>query len=479
MNLTRIGAATVLFAGLFGCASAPPIETPELTMTVPNEWTGGALALGVVSPDWWTDFGDDALSAAIETAVEQNYDLQAAAARLELAAADARVAAGSLMPSLQASYNSIRRKQNFIGFPIPGAEDRVLSTVFTNHSSSIDVSWEIDLWRKLRAGEQASLADLQRSAADLRGAQLSIAGQTAKTWFAIAEAQQQVELSEATVNNFRQSAERVRDRFESGIRPALDLRQSLLNLSNAEAQLAQRYQQLDAAKRQLDVLLGRYAAGQVTAPDNLPETPVAIPAGLPADLVARRPDLVAAERSVAASEARLQVARKELLPSISLTANTGTSTNALRSLLSGDFSVWGLVSNVVAPLWQGGRLRAQIDRAEAQTAEILATYVNTALVAYAEVETTLAAEAFLSDREQHLVISVEQARAAERLADERYSTGLDAYITVLDSQRSAFQAEADLIAARRLRLDNRVDLYLALGGGFEQLDSLLELTTTN
>ena len=232
-------------------------------------------------------------------------------------------------------------------------------------------------------------------------------------------------------------------------------------------------------KRQLDVLLGRYADDQVIAPNTLPETPAEIPAGLPADLVARRPDLAAAERSVAASEARLQVARKELLPSISLTANTGTSTNALRSLLNGDFSVWGLVSNVVAPLWQGGRLRAQIDRAEAQAAEILATYVNTALVAYAEVETTLAAEAFLSGREQHLVTSVEQARAAERLADERYSAGLDAYITVLDSQRSAFQAEADLIAARRLRLDNRVDLYLALGGGFEQLDSLLEPKITN
>ena len=216
-------------------------------MAVPDEWSGGTLAAGVVAPDWWTDFDDDALSVAIETAVEQNYDLQAAAARLQLAAADARVAAGSLMPSLQASYNGIRRKQNFVGFPIPGAEDRVLSTVFTNQSSSIDVSWEIDLWRKLRAGEQAALADLQRSAADLRGAQLSIAGQTAKAWFAIAEAQQQVELSEATVGNFRQSAERVRDRFESGVRPALDLRQSLLNLSNAEAQLDQRYQQLDAA----------------------------------------------------------------------------------------------------------------------------------------------------------------------------------------------------------------------------------------
>jgi len=471
MTSVRMSLLVPLLSSAFGCVSAPPIEVPELTMTIPDSWTGAEVEVGSIDPNWWTDFGDDALATTVETAIEENYDLQAAAARLEQAAADARAASGALMPSVQAAYNGIRRKQNFVGFPIPGAEGRVLSTVFTNQTLSFDVSWEVDLWRKLRAGEQASLADLQRSAADLRGAQLSIAGQTTKAWFAIAEAQQQVELSEATVGNFRESSERVRDRFESGIRPALDLRLSLLNLSNAEAQLDQRHQQLDAAKRQLDILVGRYADGNVTPPANLPSTPAAVPSGLPADLVARRPDLVAAERAVAASEARLQVARRELLPTISLTANTGTSTNALRSILDGDFSVWGFVGNLVAPLWQGGRLRAQISRAEAQVAEVLASYVNTALVAYAEVETALAAEEFLADREIHLVTSVEQARAAERLADERYSAGLDTYITVLDSQRSAFQAEVELITARRFRLDNRVDLYLALGGGFEQLAS--------
>ena len=205
--------------------------------------------------------------------------------------------------------------------------------------------------------------------------------------------------------------------------------------------------------------------------------PPAVPAGVPADLVARRPDLVAAERQVAASEARLRVARRELLPSFSLTANTGTSTNALRTLLNGDFGVWGLVGNVVAPLWQGGRLRAEISRADARVAEVLATYVNTALLAYSEVETALAAEEYLADRVVHLTTSVEQARAAERLADERYRTGLDTYITVLDSQRSAFQAESQLIAARRLRLENRVDLYLALGGGFERLESPITMNS--
>ena len=475
-RVVPLAAAAALGAG---CVTALPVERPEIRVSVPADWTAGEVAGGEIAPDWWTDFGDDELSAAIGTVLERNLDLRAAAARLELAAADARVAAAALQPQVQASYSGSRRKQNFVGFPIPGAEDRVLSTVFTNQGVSLDTTWEVDLWGKLRTSEQAALADLQRSAADLRGAQLSIAGQTAKAWFARAEAQQQVLLSQATVESFGESVDRVRDRFESGVRPALDLRLAMLNLSNAQAQLAQRRQQLDASTRQLEVLLAQYAGGDISPPPNLPAMPAAVPAGVPADLVARRPDLVAAERQVAASEARLRVARRELLPSFSLTANTGTSTNALRSLLNGDFAVWGLVGNVLGPLWQGGRLRAQISRAEAQVAEVLATYVNTALVAYSEVETALAAEEYMADRVVHLTTSVEQARAAERLADERYRTGLDTYITVLDSQRSLFQAESELIAARRLRLENRVDLYLALGGGFEQLESPITMANPN
>ena len=225
------------------------------------------------------------------------------------------------------------------------------------------------------------------------------------------------------------------------------------------------------------MLLGQYPDGTTDTPPSLPAATPAVPGGLPADLVGRRPDLVAAERNLAASEARLSVARTELLPQITLTAATGTATNSVRSLIDGDFSVWSFLANVVAPLWQGGRLRAQISQAEARSAEALATYANTALAAYAEVETALAAEQFLREREQHLTTSVTQARAAERLADERYRAGLKTYITVFDSQRSAVQAEGDLLAARRLRLENRVDLYLALGGGFEQLESPFQLET--
>ena len=473
--MTRRLATLALCAAAAGCATAPPVAVPDIGVPAPPAWTAADTPPGRLAIDWWTDFGDDGLEAAVQAALTGNFDLQAAAARLEIAAADARLAAAELWPSVDARYNGARQQQNFVGLPIPGAEDEVLSTIFTNHGVSLDVSWEIDLWGRLRAASQLVLANLQASAADLRGAQLSMAGQTAKAWFATAEAQQQIDLSRETVQSYRESADQVRGRFEAGIRPPLDLRLALLNLANAEAALDQRLQQFDAAVRQLKVLLGEYADDVIDAPLALPELTPNVPGGLPADLVARRPDLVVAERLLAAAEANLGIAQRNRFPNIALTASTGTATNALRSLLDGDFSVWSLLANVTAPLWQGGRLREEVNRAEAESAEALATYANAVLTAYAEVETALAADEFLQRRERHLGVAAEQAQAAAVLAYERYITGLEPYVTVLDSQRSAFQAEGELIAARRQRLDNRVDLYLALGGGFEQLDSPFNL----
>ena len=455
-----------------GCATAPLEDRPAFDARVPAAWTARGDTGGRPAPAWWTDFGDPGLDDVVQLALRQNYNLQAAAARLEQALADSRIAGADLQPQLQVGLNGSQRKQNFIGFPIPGAEDRVLSTVFTNYGVSLDLTWEADLWGRLLAGARAALADLQSRAADLRGAQLSLAGQTTKAWFAIAEAQQQLRLAEASVASFRASSEQVRERFEQGLRPALDVRLALSNLASAEALREQRGQQFDAAVRQIEVLLGRYASGTIAIPSTLPAAPAVIPGGLPAELVRRRPDVVAAERRIAAARQRLQVAQRDLYPRISLTANAGTATGALQDLIKRDFGVWTLLGNVIQPLLQGGRLRAAVDRAEFRAAEELAVYANTALQAFLEVETALAAEEYLVERERYLAIAAEQSRAAEIIADDRYLAGLDDYITVLESQRLALQAEGDLIAARRQRLENRVDLYLALGGGFDQAPAM-------
>ncbi len=464
--------ATLLLS--VGCASAPPVRDLPLDTPPPDQWTASPTVAGALESSWWDDFGQPALTSVVEIALEQNYDLQAAAARVDQAEAQAKIAGADLQPQVQADFAGSRRKQNFIGFPIPGGEGSVLSTRSTNLGVSLNIGWELDLWGRLGARASAALADLQVSAADLRGARLSIAGQTAKAWFATAWASQQVALAQESVESFRVSTDQVRQRFLTGIRPSLDLRLSLANLAAAEALLERRNQELDRAVRQLEVLLGRYPGRDIPTPELLPGTPPEIPAGLPSNLIARRPDLVAAERRLGAADARWMAARRDLYPRLSLTASGGTSSRAFSDLVDGDFSVWSLAFNLAQPLFQGGRLRAAVDRAEGSSDEAEATYASAALRAYIEVESALAAEKTLAAGERHLATAAEQSRAAQGLAEDRYRRGLSDYITVLESQRRALTAESELINARRQRLDNRVDLYLALGGGFDR--SQIELS---
>jgi len=451
-----------------GCVKAPPVETPAMPVQVPAVWTASEAASSELDPAWWRTFGDENLNRVVSEALETNYDLAVAAARLEQASADAKVAAADLYPQVSAALSGSRRKQNFVGFPIPGREGRVLSSLSTSLGLSVQVSWEADLWGRVSAGARASLASYQATAADLDGARLSIAGRTVKSWFAAAEAVEQLRLAEATRASFQESADQVRQRYQAGIRPSLDYRLSLANLAAAEANLFNRQRQLDLAKRQLEVLLGRYPGADVQTPRSLVATPREIPPGLPAELVARRPDLAAAERRLAASGELVSVARRARYPSLSLTAAGGTVTGALTDLLNGNFGVWSLVGNLVQPVFEGGRIRANIERAEASEDEGLATYINAVLTAYLEVEQALAAEQFLADQETALAEASGQSTAAERLADDRYRSGLEDYVTVLESQRRSFDAESALISIRRVRLDNRVDLYLSLGGGFDR-----------
>jgi outer membrane protein TolC len=249
------------------CASAPPVHDLQLDAPVPDRWTAASPPAEEIGQTWWTDFGQPDLTSAVQTALEHNYDLKAAAARVEQAEAQAKIAGADLQPQVQADMAGARRKQNFIGFPIPRREESVLSTTSTNLGVSLDVTWEIDLWGRLGARASAAVADYQLTAADLHGARLSIAGQTVKAWFTTAGAYQQVALAQQTVESFRSSTEQVRQRFLSGIRPPLDLRLSLANLAAAEALLERRREQLDRSVRQLSADIRE---GSVRLPRSFP-----------------------------------------------------------------------------------------------------------------------------------------------------------------------------------------------------------------
>ncbi len=461
----KLALPLALSAFVLSCASAPKVEYPDLDLATPANWTA-STPTGSIADDWWRDLGTTRLDSLITQALAQNYDLKGAATRLAQAQAQAKAAGAPLLPQLNGTGNGSKRKQNFVGFPIPGSAGQVLSSTSTSYGVNLNLSWEVDLWGRLRAGTQAAIADAQAAEADWAGARLSLAAQTARAYFAAVEAGRQVELAHATVENYRVSTEQIQRRYRRGLRSSLDLRLGRSSLAAAQATLEQRRQQQDISLRQLELLLGRYPSASIAVGSELPAVNGAVPAGLPADLIARRPDLIAAERRLVAAERRLVSARRALLPSISLTASTGRSSSALGDLLDGDFSVWNLVGNISQPFLQGGRLRAGVDQAAGAAEGALFGYAQSALRAYGEVETRLSSEGFLADQEQALATAATEATAARVLAEERYARGLSNLITLLESQRRAFDAQSRLLSIKRQRLDARVDLYLALGGGF-------------
>ena len=455
---------------LVGCTRQLPPPEHTFRLIAPDQWSGGDLAPVPAGTDWWTYFGNVELERLVAEALEGNHDLRAAAARIETARQDAIVAGVPLLPDANVTINRSQQRQNFIGFPIPGRENTVLSTTSTNYGLRLNASWEPDLWGRIRSGETAAVTNTRIRFADLLAARLSLSGQVARTWFAAVEAERQVDLAEATLESFRFSSERVRARFQGGLRPALDLRLALAEVARAEASLEQRREQRDRRVRQLESLMGRYPEGDYALGADLPALPEVVPGGLPAELVHRRPDLVAAELQLVAADTRIAAAQADLRPRFSLTWGTGTSSGSLIDLIDNDLFVWNFVGNLVQPLFNNGRLKATVARNESQAEEAVANYESRLLQSYREVESALAAEEVLARRERALEEAVLHSSAARTLAEQRYQAGLTGIVTVLAAQRTAYNSESQLLGIRRTRLDNRVDLHLALGGGFDMDD---------
>ena len=416
-------------------------------------------------------FGDKQLSSFVREALAHNRDLKAANSRIEIALANAKIAGADLYPQIDGNFSSRRQKQNFIGFPFGGGGGGVPSATFNQFGLSLDISWEIDLWGRIRAAESAAVAQFEASSFDLATAQLSLAGQSVKAWFALAEARDQLALSQQTLSVFSDTEGIIRDRFEGGIEDAGRGNASQLLLSEADVATAQdtleaRRELVERTTRQLEVLAGRYPAGKAGKSARLPSFPAKTPIDLPGTLLDRRPDLAAAERRIAAADKSLLEAKRAVLPAISLTSGGGTSSNDITDLLDGNFSVWSLAGNIAQPILRGGVLRAGKARREAERDLAAANFEQAALTAFAEVENALAAEKYLANRVQSLTRAAQLSDDAYNRALQEYTGGTGDLLTLLTSQQTTFNRKSQLIALRRLRLENRVDLYLALGGSF-------------
>ena len=452
-----------------GCLAPDPDELrPELDELIrgglPDAWAGPSGAEGAVADrPFWETFGDATLDQLVVEALEHNQDLVASAERLRAAAARSMVARSARSPQIQGRVDGSRQDQTFVGFPLfPGP----LESEYDQWSAAIDLSWELDLWGKLAAGVDAAEAEVEAVRADVAAARLSVAAQVAITWFGLREAAEQVALAEATVDTYERSLKVVRDRSELGLAGSLDLKLSQANVAGSRAQLSRVTRARDVVARQLEVLLGRYPEADLRSEGGFDGLPPAVPAGIPADVLARRPDMVSLERRMASAEAAARQARLDRWPSVALTASGGLTNEDLQGILDGDFSIWSLAGRVTAPLVDGGRREARIDESLATLREVRARFASAALRAFFEVENALAAEVRIAERLRFLEEAARLSEEATALADDQYTRGLVSIELVLEAQRRELQARSAFLETRRELFQNRVDLHVALGGGF-------------
>lgn len=453
-----------------GCWGAPDVRTPKLGFEVPPRYVSTASTAEPVDLDrWWRSFHDPALEPLIAEAIAHNQDLQAAAARVDAAAAQAVIARAAALPQADASFAVARSRQVFLGIPIPSAEGGVLSSETTIFSANLNVRWELDLWGRIAKQHAAALAGAEAAAAARDAAELSIAARTARSWFQLTSARRQLLLSEATLDNRRRSERYVRRRYERGLVEPLDLRLAISDRAVAEVSVHRRRRAVHAAARGLQILLGRYPGGDARPAPTLPAAPTPAPAGLPASLLARRPDIAEAERNLAAKGAEKSATHRAFLPRIDLTGSIGRQSRQLSELVNGDeLTVWSVDGEVRQPLFRGLELFGRVDAAGAREREALAQYRQTVLNAFSEVEQALTNGRSLRNELGALEEASSQAAAAQALAERRYREGLEDFTTVLQAQTRAFVAERDLLQGQLAVLESQVDLYLALGGGFDR-----------
>ena len=451
---------------LLAACEVPPRDLPVTGIELPERFLAGESGEAEdAATHWWISFQDPQLNACVEEAFRGNRNLRVFAHRFERSIAAAEVQGADAWPQISGSFQGLRQRINFLGFPFGSGSSGVASTTFNTFSLGLNLSWELDLWGRLRALERAALVDVQASEADLAGAFHSLAGQTVQAYLGAALARLQLENAGDIIAAYEGTLREVEDRASVGLAPQADRHLAAADLAAARATLAERRELLERRRLALFVLLGRTPDEASFSGADLPALPEPVPAGLPAELLRRRPDLAAAERRLVAASERRLAAEADLYPRLSLTASGGTSSEEVSDLLDGDFRVWSLAGNVLQPIFEGGRLRAQVRVRSAKERELLESFANLLLEALVEVEVALAVDQFLERREALLEEAVRESRAAMRLTEDRYREGLDALLPVLEAKRRVLDNESAFLTVRHARLINRVDLHLALGGG--------------
>jgi len=443
-------------ATLAGCVLTPPpsngdLQKQALTNTaVPGAWKAGG-AEAPVAERWLASFNDPALSTLVDEALKYNADLQASAARVERAAGFLKVASASLQPSVTAV--------GITGGKSGGSGG--LEGVFLN------ASLELDVWGRVRYGQSAAENDAAAFAADYAYARQSLAAMVAKSWFMAIEAGLQQSIAQEMLRSAESLLKLAQDRLRIGNGNEQAVADARAAVANYRDVLRQTELSREQSLRALESLLGRYPSAEIKVAGQFSVMPESVPAGMPSQLLERRPDVVAAERRVAAAFNRVGEARTAQLPRISLTAGGSDVSSDLIVLKNLDNPVWSFGANLIAPLYQGGALRAQVEIRSADQKQAVAQYARAGQRAFSEVEGALAAERTLRERNTLLQAAVRDNERALELAQIQYRVGSIDLRAVEQRQLALYSARTSQLRVQSEQRAQRVNLHLALGGSFE------------
>lgn len=457
MNRLAASLAMLLVAAVTGCAlKTPPAPEqlaaevlPQAPIPAAFKAGGGDGGGGTVADHWLVSFQEPALDALVAEALAYNADLKVAAARVEQAAGYVKVASAGLLPSVGLA--------GLTGGKSGGGGG--LEGVFLN------ASLELDVWGRVRYGSSAADAQLAAAEADLAYARQSLAAMVAKSWFLAVEAGLQRRIVSDTLASSQTLLRMAGERQRIGNGTALAVAQARAANGSYEDMLAQIEMSREQALRALELLVGRYPSSEIAVADRLAPMPGPLPVGLPSELLERRPDMVAAERRVAAAFNRVGEAKAARLPRISLTAGGSNVSSELLVIKNVGNPVWSVGANLLAPIYQGGALQAQVEIRNAEQSQAVAEYARAGQKAFSEVENALGAESRLREREAILAQVIRDNQDALQLTKVQYRIGAVDLRTVEQSQMALYSAQATQLRVRTEQLAQRANLYLALGGG--------------
>ncbi len=468
MTLHHSAFRLVLLAstGLAGCAALGPDYQAALPIA-PAGWSrapDSAAVIRVEAPGdlsrWWQVFEDPSLSGLVEEALRGNTDLASAQARLREARARRTVAAAGRLPEVGASVTARRT----------GSSETLGSGNTRNaFAAGFDASWELDVFGGVRRSVEAAEADVQASEANLQGTQVSLAAEVALNYVDARAYQLRLAIARDNLASQAETLQLTDWRAQAGLVSRQDVEQARANLEQTRAQIPALESGLAAAEHRLAVLLGQAPGSQgarLAAGGGLPQAPASIAVGIPADTLRQRPDVRAAERALAAETARLGVAEAARYPDFRLSGSIGLEALTFVGLGDGGAGTHSLLAAVAAPIFNAGRLRAQVEIQDAVRERAQATYESTLLKALEEVENALVALARSREREQALASGFDAARNAAALARDRYSAGLIDFQAVLDTERSVLSLQDSLASTHADGIAALVRLYKALGGGW-------------